>query len=325
MAAKQVKKLNVGPAFAGTLAGATKGCQLLTEQVGKHSEKLVSFKEKSTLAQNKVIEYSEMAWTVLGLALLLHGAQFKNLFLCTHVIALFCYGRVKGSTMSLYSDIRAAVEKLDDDDDAPKADAKVEPKKGKNKAGSANNAKDAETAKKVLKALESSKVSASLFELLVAAMACHIVMQGGLARSALLTYILVNACKDKISSLLDFSEYDDMKTWTDMALSFLLYAFFGPLSFVSFSLVFALTLGVVGAQLLTQNGLRIAESKGKIPGGQSAEDFATSLQGFALFGGLAAFGALWQFWALVANSGVAWYFSLIYFPAQIAEGVISIL
>merc|ERR1712070_504210 len=150
------------------------------------------------------------------------------------------------------------------------------------------------------------------------------VMEGGLARVVVVTYALVKACKEKIAGFLDFSEHKDMETWTDLLLNLVLYSFFGGMALVTRSLALALIVALCGAQLLTEHGLRLAESKGKIPDGQSAEAFAASVKGLAELGGLTVFGTLWQFWALMADSGMAWYFKIIYLPAYIGECVISL-
>jgi len=78
------------------------------------------------------------------------------------------------------------------------------------------------------------------------------------------------------------------------------------------------------ALLLTTYGLRIAEGMGRIPGGKTADEFAASVPGLAVLGGLTLFGTLWQFWAIVADSGMASYFTILYLPAVIAEWWISL-
>lgn len=334
----EVKKVNVGAAITAPLAFARRGGQVATECFQKHSvsEKFSAMKAHPTVA--KIAEKTEILWTIAGLVLIFHGAQFRNLFLCTQLVSEFCYGRVRSSALSLYSDATTAWEKMNEDQsDESKADAKAEPKPDSNKHAQKRKSKaddtkptdqqreeDAAATKKVLKVMDSNKVTGVFFELCVAAVACHMVMQGGLAKVVVVSHALVKASKEKLTPFLDFSEHEDMQVWTDLFLSFVLYAFFGAMAIVAAPFAFALNVAFVGAQLVTAHGLRVAEGMGRIPGGLSAEAFASSSKGLAMLSGLAAFGSLWQFWALVADSGMGWYFKMLYLPAYIAEGVISI-
>merc|ERR1719316_2259241 len=124
-------------------------------------------------------------------------------------------------------------------------------------------------------------------------MACHMVMQGGLAKIIVVAHVLVQNSRDKIKSLLVFSGHEDMQAWTDSLISFLLYVAFVLMAAVARPLAFALSLAICGAQLVTEHGLRVAEAKGKVPGGVSAEVFATSSKGLIVLAGLTAFGTLW--------------------------------
>jgi len=314
----EVKKINVGPAITAPLALARRGGKIASETFAKHgvSDKITSLKAHPHVA--KITDKADMLWTVLGLVLLFHGAQFKNLFFCTQVMIAFCYDRVKGSVLSLYSDVQSASEKMNEDS---KADAKAEPKPGDKKN---MQEQDAATAKKMLKALDSDKVSSAAFEVCVSAMVCHMVMQGGLAQVIVLAHALVKASKEKINALLDFSGHEDLQTWTDSILSLLLYVVFGFMAVVASPLAFALSLAITGAQLVTTNGLRVAESMGRIPGGLSAEAFAASTKGLAMLLALTAFGTVWQFWALMADNGMGWYFKMLYIPAYTAEGIVGL-
>jgi len=335
----EIKKLNVGPALNVPLALANRGGQMASEGLEKLkvSEKFSAVKDHAMVA--KITSKSDMLWTALGLVLIFHGAQFKNLFLCTQVLMAFFYGRLQTSVMTLGSEVKTAWDKTIEgaDDSQPAADAKAEAKpdnkhaqkrkdaatKGSDKDVQAQREQDAAATKKVLKVLDSDKVTNVAFELLVSFMACHMVMEGGLARAAVVAHALVKASKEKISNLLDFSGHEDMQAWTDILLTFVLYSFFGGMALILAPMALALNVAVCGAQLVTENGLRIAESMGKIPEGQTAEAFAASMKGLALLGGLTAFGALWQFWALMANSGMAWYFKMLYFPGCVAECIIG--
>jgi hypothetical protein len=329
----EVKKINVGPALTVPLALAQRGGQAATDGLKKAgvSEKFSSLKEHKLVA--KVTSKADVLKTVLGLVLIFHGAQFKNLFLCTQVMMTFCYSRVKSSVSAVTSDVMTALEKMDADEDDSKADAKAEAKsEGKHAAKRQANKdsskpvqqqreEDAAAAKKLLKVVDSQKVTEAAFEVCVAAMACHMIMQGGLAKVVVVAHFLVTASKEKLVTFLEFTGHEDMQAWTDLFMTLVLYIFFGGMAIVAGPLAFAMTLAVFGAQLATENGLRVAESMGKVA---SAEASATSTKCLAVLGGLTAFGTLWQFWALVADSGMAWYFKMLYLPAYMGEGIISL-
>jgi len=329
----------VGPALTVPLALACRGGQLAADSLEKFkvSEKFTAVKDHAMVA--KISSKSDMLWTALGMVLVFHGAQFKNIFLCTQVVMAFCYGRVNTSVMALYSDVKTAWVKTTEDDDKPAAaDAKAEAKpdnkhaqkrkdaasKSDGKDIKAQREEDAAATKKVLKVVSTDKVTNVAFELLVSFMACHMVMQGGLARVAVVSHALVKASKEQLNAMLDFSGYEDLQAWTDILLTFVLYSFFAGMAVLVAPLALALNVAACGAQLVTENGLRIAESMGKIPDGMTAEAFASSLKGLVLLGGLTAFATLWQFWALMADSGMAWYFKMMYFPGCIAESIIGL-
>lgn len=331
-----LKKVNVGPALIAPLAMLNRVSSKGNETIEKLNagEKIKTAKEHPKLELIK--EKVEYLWTLLGVVLLFHGAQFLNLFLCTQVITAFCYERVKSSISSVYKDVNVAMEKTEADTDESKADAKAEAKpdnkhaakrqaqKETGKPSKEQQEEEAAATKKMLKAVDSQKVATALREIVVSLMACHMVMQGGLARAAVVSYTLVNSVKDKVKSLLEFSGCEDLEAWTDAMLCFALYALFGGLSLFTPSLALAMSLGIQSAQLLSQHGLRVAGTMGKIPDGLTAEEFEASAKGFMLLGGIAAFGTLWQFWALVANSGMAWYFKMLYLPAVFAEAIVGL-
>jgi len=332
----EIKKINAGPALTVPLALAQRGCHFVTTglEKGAVSQKFTADKEHAVVA--KITAKSDMIWAFLGLALLFHGAQFKNLFLCTQVIVTFCYDRMKNSTVSVYDDVKVALEKLKGDEtDESKADAKAEAKPdnkhAQKRAGAKDDAKpaaerheeDAAATKKLLKVLDSEKVTSAVFEIFVAYMACHMITRGGLAQVVFVTHALVKASKEKLVAFLEFPGHEDMQVWIDLCMSFLLYTFFGGMAVVLSPLALALILALCGAQLVTQHGVRVAESMGRIPEG-TAETFAASAKGLAFFGGLTAFGTLWQVWALMAGSGMAWYSKLAYLPACLGEGIVSL-
>jgi len=330
----EVKKINVGPALTVPLALVQRGGQAATNGLEKFavSEKFSKVKEHPTVA--KITSKSDMLWTILGLVLIFHGAQFKNLFLCTQVVVAFCYDRVKGSIVSLHGDVTTAQRKMTEDiSEESKADAKAEAKpdnkhaakrassaKDAGKPSAQQNEEDAAATKKLLKVLDSDKITAAVFEVFVAYMACHMVMQGGLAKVVLVTNALVKAFKPKLVAFLEFSGHEDMESWTDLLVTFVLYSFFGGMAVVMPALAFALTLAACGAQLVAENGLRVAESMGKNPEGLTVE----STKGLMALSGLTVFGAIWQVWALMADNGMAWYFKMMYLPAYTAEGIVSL-
>jgi len=321
--AVDVKKINVAPAVTVPLALANQGGKVLAEGLQKVQEH-PQYRKVSDMKDEFVAKIggkSDLLLLVLGFVLIFHGAQFKNIFLCSQVIMAFCFSRVKASTLSAIDDIKTALAKMSSD---TKADAKKEPKPY-TQDKQTKMKEDAATTKKLLKVLDEKKLEQCIFELCVAGCACHLVMQGGLAKVIVVARTLVKGFKEKIDTLLDFSGLEDVKAWTDIALSFILYVFFGGMAVMLSSLALALNIAMVGAQLVTNYGLRVLEGKGKIPGGVSAEDFKKSVTGLAALGGLTAFGTLWQLWALMAGSGMGWYFKVLYFPAVFAEGFVSFL
>lgn len=332
----EAKKINANAAVNVALAGAVRGTELASSKVralsDAHAEKLSQLKDKASPVVSKLSQATEILYTILGFVLIIHGSQFQHLFLCYQVINEFCFGRVKGSVVSLYNDMTTALGKMDEGDSATetKDDAsenkhaqKRQAKKDADKSG--DKTADVAKAKKVLKIVDSDKVTGAVFEVCVAFMACHMTMEGGLAKVAIVTHVLVKTTKDKIKSFLDMSEHEDLSTWLDLILSFVLYSFFGGMALFIRPLAFAFNLGVVGASLVVAHGGELAKKQGKIPEGESVEAFAGSMKGLAIFAGLAAFGAFWQFWAIMAESSVAWYFQMFYFPAFLAESIVSLL
>lgn len=325
--AAEEPKIDAGAVLTAVVGGA----QQLRRRSSVGVEKFAPVVEEKLTAGKSLLQklqdFSHYLWVLLGLVLMLHGAQFKNLFLCTQIVMAFCFTRVQGSVLAFYNDLTTAKEKLD-------ADAAGETKEGEasnkhaEKRASKKEAtgldKDAAEAKKLLKVLDTDKVSAAVFEVCVAAMACHMVMQGGLVRVVVVTNALVKGFKDRINGVFTFSGFEDMQKWTDLLISFVLYSTFGGMSVLFSSLAFALNLGATGAQLALTYGLQIAEKMGKVPGGKTADEFAASLPGLAALVVLTAFGTLWQFWAIMSDSGMASYFTFIYFPAVIAEWWISL-
>merc|ERR1712241_1554292 len=92
------------------------------------------------------------------------------------------------------------------------------------------------------------------------------------------------------------------------------------LVFPSFALI--ANAAIHGAHFACRHGLKFAEARGII---EDAQAVGSSKRGLAVFGALSALGALWQLWAWAADSGVAWYFQVLYLPACMAEGLLGLL
>jgi len=257
----------------------------------------------------------------------------KNLFLCIRLVQAFYFDRVKTSVTSFVDNITTTLEKLKADaPESVEADAKAEAKSDKHaakraaKKDAANPEKQAEEdaaiAKKALKAMDSKAVSNITFEVCSTAMACHMVMHTHLGQAIVVAHDLVQLAKEKIEELIDFEGLEDLSAWKDLILRFVLYSVFIGLALVAAPFALAFDVSAFGAQLVLQYGARIAEGAGKLP---DAGSFVASKNGLIAVAGLTAFGTLWQFWSLMAASGVAWYFKLAYFPALIAETIVGCL
>merc|ERR1711976_778997 len=122
-------------------------------------------------------------------------------------------------------------------------------------------------------------------------------MEGGLVTKAVVAHALVKATKEKLLKFLDFSEHDDMEAWMDMIINFVLYSVFVAAALLVPSLALAMNVALCGAELLATNALRYAENQGKLP-----EPLKDATKALALLAGLAAFGTVWQLWALLAES-----------------------
>merc|ERR1712232_23538 len=106
----------------------------------------------------------------------------------------------------------------------------------------------------------------------------------------------------------------------DLLMNFVLYMVFGSIAVLAAPLALAMNFAFCGAHLVLEHGLPVAEAMGKL---ESAQSFAGSMKGLAVLGGLAAFGTFWQVWALLADSGMSWYFTVLYLPAVVAEWFVS--
>jgi len=282
-------------------------------------------------ALEKVKAKTELLWALLGFVLILHGAQFKGLLLCFHVVSFFFYDKVKASVLALCSDVTTAREKLQAD--APAAEKKEEEpaaskhakkradaKKGGDKASS--GADDAAAAKKALKALDVEKLSSAAMEVFAAVMCCLLVLRGGLAQSVAVGHALVLLVSGHMDGLIKFPGHEDLQEWTDLFVRFAMYVVSVGLSWVSLPLALALYVSLYGATLASDYVLKYAEGSNKLDPGSSEHGSATQLMALA---GLTGFGTFWQLWTYLAGSGMAWYFQLLYLPAVVAEAVLSLL
>jgi len=334
----EIQKINASSAITKPLALARQGSQKISQGVEKLqvTEKVKLVKDHSVV--NKVLakatQFANMLWALFGFVLIIHGAQFKNLFLCIQLVKAFYLDRVKTSVTTLAGSVTTAIEKMKADD-APESiepDAKAEAKSDKfaakraAKKDAANSDKQTEedvaVAKKALKVMDSEKLSNTAFEVCSAAMACHMVMHTHLGQAIVVAHDLANMAKEKIEALVTFEDLEDLSAWTDLILRFVLYSLFFGLALVAAPFALAFDVSAFGAQLVLQYGARVAQSVGKLP---DAESFVSSKNGLITLAGLTAFGTLWQFWSLMAASGMAWYFKLAYLPAIITEAIVGCL
>jgi hypothetical protein len=337
----EIQKINASSAINKPLALARQGSRKISQGVEKLqvTEKVNMVKEHSVVKKvlTKATEFANMLWAFFGFALLIHGAQFKNLFLCIQLIKAFYLDRVKTSVTTLAGSVTTALEKMKADEPQPESiepDAKSEAKSDKYAAKRAakkdvanpdpdkQSEEDVAVAKKALKAMDSEKFSNTAFEVCSAAMACHMVMHTHLGQAIVVAHGLANMVKEKIEALVVFADLEDLPAWTDLILRVFLYSVFFGLALVAAPFALAFDVSSFGAHMILQYGSRVAQSVGKLP---DAESFVSSKKGLITLAGLTAFGTLWQFWSLMAASGMAWYFKLAYLPAIITETIVGCL
>lgn len=328
-------KINVSPVLTMPLAVARKGYQQLAKALAKYpvAEKV------SQLGEHPVVKsldaQRELLLAAVGLALVLHGAQFKNLLLCFQVVVAFLYERVKSSLLAMWSDVSTAHAKLladapaeepatkDSAEDKSKHAKKRDAKKVDDKVSAADSTKeDAEAAKKVLKSVDSEKLATAGMEVLVAAMTCILVIHGGLAQKVAIAYALVSLVAGKVDRILEFPGYEGMEAWTHLLVRFVLWLIVLPAALFLSPFALAANAALYGATLVVAHGLHFLKAKGKV---EDAEAVAASAKGLAALLGLAAFGTLWQLWSWAAGSGMAWYFQILYLPALVAETLLGLL
>jgi len=204
-------------------------------------------------------------------------------------------------------------------DEAAKA-SKHAQKRASKKGGSgmnsgndtANLEEDAAAFKDELKRVDANRLSDVAFEVCLAFAACHMAMEGRFGTVIAVTYALVCIIKPKIEALLDFEDCGDVKDWTDLLLSFLLYTIFGTMATFATSLAIALNVCLVASALVLDCGLSFPQAKSRV-------DLLVKLLGnhwqSLILMALVGFGVLKQ----MVFPGMAWYFKLMYSPLLIAE------
>jgi len=331
-----IPKVNAATAVTKSLALGRQGSGMVSEGLEKLqvTDKLQKVKEHAVVTKVTAVatKYTNVLWAALGLVMVLQGAQFKNLYLCFALIKSFYYDRVKSSISALISSVTTALDKMKaDSPDEPNADAKAEAKPDNKHAAKRQSKKDGASdkasaeenvaaAKKALKAMDSQSLSNATFEVCSAAMAAHMVMHTRLGQAVVLAHGLVQAAMEKTEKSVEFTGHEDLSAWTTLFLKFVFYNIFIGCALIAAPLAMALDISIFGAQLLVQSGAKAVQGFGKL---EDAEAFLASKQGLIAMAGTVAFGTLWQFWSLMADSGMAWYFQLAYLPAVIAESIVG--
>merc|ERR1740129_2122589 len=150
------------------------------------------------------------------------------------------------------------------------------------KASSAEKHKeDAEEAKKALRLLDSERLSAATTEVLLAAMACLLVIHGGFARKVAIAHALVGIAAKQVEPLLEFPGHEDIAAWTTTLVRLVLWVVFLFLTQVATTLTLAMDASLVGALLVTQHSARFLAAIGKMA---DAQAFIASPKGLMAFG-----------------------------------------
>lgn len=323
-------KVNLSPALAVVFSLGCKSYQAFTQLVAKHKvgDLLTQAKEHTVL--KKAAEQKEMLMSLLGLALILHGAQFKNLLLCFQVVVAFLYERIERTVAAVLRDVAAVREKVLADapaaqeqeptaeassDDKSKHAAKRDKKKASYSSDNADQKVDeAEMAKKVLKFLDSEKLSAAGTEILAAVLVCILVINGGLAQKVTVAYALVNLIAARLELILEFPGNEDIQAWTRLMSRAVLWMVVLPISLFMGPLALVLNSAALGARLVGEHGFE-----------KLVQVNPTTMKGLTMALALMGLGTMWQLWSWASNSGMAWYFTLVYFPAIVAEACLSVL
>lgn len=312
-------KVNAGPALAAALTGAAKGYSAFTGLLTEHK-----VKEKMDKATTPVIEqatlHKELLLSLTGVALILHGSQFKNLMLCGQVFKTFFYDRVKTAVSATLEDLDTAQKKIQADAPAAKPEAPAKNKADAKKKAEAAKQQNLDVAKKVLKLLDSERFASTTGELLMAGLVCLLVMHGGLPQAVVVTFALVKFLANHVQSVIEFGAFEELEKWNTMLIKFILWLVLLPLSRCSVAL--ALNASILGATLALKNGCCVAEQFGKL---EKTEEFLASRQGLTALFGLVGVGTALNLWGFASGVGMAWYFRIVYCPAVFAESFLSVL
>mmetsp|Transcript_6798 Transcript_6798/g.9694 ORF Transcript_6798/g.9694 Transcript_6798/m.9694 type:complete len:330 (-) Transcript_6798:240-1229(-) len=328
--AASLPKVPVGKAVALPLGFASKGATQISQlakkyEVGTKFEELSSHKYVAMLGTQK-----ELMLALLGLVLVFHGAQFKNLVLCTQLFASILVARVA----AIYEDLKKVKDKTEADAPAPEP---KETEDEKNKHAKKRDAKKAaadkgsadddmqvhiETSKKMLKALDADRIASTSKELLVCLMACILVIHGGFARCVAVAHALVTAVSTRLAGLFTFEGFEDIEPWVMLLVTVGLWIAIFPMALVLAPFALMLNIAAVGADLAVKHGFAFA---GKIGQLQDAEAKLASPVGFFAFAGFVAIGTIYQLWTWAAGDTISWYFNFLYFPAVVAEYFLSCL
>jgi hypothetical protein len=341
----QISALVVTKGLAAARRGQTQMCEFKDQMMMKveqpvFRDTIQKMSEKKDSAKKIYSSFFDLIWLAVGAMMLFHGCNFTNLFLCYQVIVMCCWNRLHSKAVSFYNHLTTGLEtndegeKKDDEnkDDRAKDEADTEAKdesgktskhaqkRASKKTGSsmssgadaANLEEDAAAFKDELKKVDASRLSDVVFELCLAFAACHMAMESRLGTVIAVTYALVCSTKPKIEALLDFEDCDDVKDWTDLVLSLVLYTIFGMMAAFATALAIALNVCLFASALVLEYGLRVPQIKSKVdPDGK----LLNSQQGSLLLMALVLLGLLKQ----MILPGMAWYFKLMYFPLLIAE------
>merc|ERR1712226_1084736 len=193
---------------------------------------------------------------------------------------------------------------------------------GEKASGAEARKADLEAAKKMLKVLDSERMSAATAEVMAAAMACVLVMHGGLAQAVVVAYALVRSTSERLNGLLAFPGFEDLDNWARALVVLALWVVVLPVALLMEPLAVALNAASFGSALAMEHGARFLQSAGRL---EDAGKLLASPTGHVAFGALTAVGALWQLWSWAAGSPVWWGLQLVYLPALVAEGFLGLL
>lgn len=277
----------------------------------------------------KAKENLNLLLVILGFSLVLHGAQFTNIFLCTGVIVKLGERRGWEACKTLYNDIATCKEKIAADAPAP-AENDVADSKGKHskknreaKAAEKQTAEAAakekenlEKATKVLKFLNTEHVSKAVMEVLLALILCFQMIHGGFARSVVVSMALVELVSECVEGFVEFPDFEGIETWAKFIIRVAMWLLILPISTIFPNLTLILCTAAVGGRFIEQYGFQILDRMGK--GAYLEGQNCLIVQATLL-----SFGSFWQLWTLAGGSGLFWVFSLLYLPLLIVESLLG--